>query len=54
MKHQLSVENEEALKRRIPLAVARAASKCMETSSQLSSSGAFRWGIGDGCDRSAR
>jgi hypothetical protein len=36
MKHQLAVENEEELKRRIPLAVARAASKCMETSSQLS------------------
>jgi hypothetical protein len=36
MKHQLAVENEEELKRRIPLAVARAASKNMETSSQLS------------------
>jgi tetratricopeptide (TPR) repeat protein len=36
MKHQLAVENEEELKRHIPLAVARAASKSMETSSQLS------------------
>jgi hypothetical protein len=36
MKHQLAVENEEELKRHIPLAVARAASRSMETSSQLS------------------
>ena len=36
MKHQLSVKNEEEMERHIPLAVARAASKSMESSSKLS------------------
>ena len=36
MKHALSVTNEEEMEKHIPLAVARAASKSMETSSRLS------------------